>query len=164
MSFVPLKPRALRLGLYIKIEGSWFNHPFPTNSFKIKTAKELETLKALATINLFVDIDRSDPKRNTLLDPPDSSTVETIEDEDMKVEESVVEHDADTASPPESERTDEDTMQRKVARHEAFQAYQAHLRQVGNHMQEGPPGIQADGSGRGVGSSAWTPHGSKNRQ
>ncbi len=136
MAFVPLELCALRLGLFVKIEGSWFNHPFPTNSFKIKTAKELETLKALTTINLFVDIDRSDPKGNTSLDPPDPSTGETNEDGDMKVEESVVEHDADTASPPESERTDEDTMQRKVAQHEAFQAYQAHLRQVGNHMQE----------------------------
>ena len=40
MPFVPLKPSALQLGLYIKIEGSWFSHPFSTNSFKIKTAVE----------------------------------------------------------------------------------------------------------------------------
>jgi len=64
MPFVPLNlnSNALRLGLYIKIEGSWFSHPFPTNSFKIKTAQELKTIQGLTKVKLFFDPDRSDPE------------------------------------------------------------------------------------------------------
>ena len=62
MPFVPLHSNALRLGLYIKIEGSWFSHPFPTNSFKIKTAKELKTIQGLTKVKLYFDPDRSDPE------------------------------------------------------------------------------------------------------
>ena len=62
MAFQPLSVEDLRIGMYIKIEGSWFSHPFPTNTFKIKTDKELETLRGLRKINLLYDLDRSDPE------------------------------------------------------------------------------------------------------
>ncbi|GJL66842.1 MAG: HD family phosphohydrolase [Nitrospirales bacterium] len=51
----------LRIGLYIKIEGSWFSHPFSTNTFKIKQAKDIETIRGLTKVKLLYDPDRSDP-------------------------------------------------------------------------------------------------------
>ncbi len=54
----------LRLGLFIKIKGSWFSHPFSVSSFKIKTAKELETLRGLTRVKLYYDPMRSDPDQN----------------------------------------------------------------------------------------------------
>ena len=134
MAFVPLEPRALRRGLFIKIEGSWFSHPFPTNSFKIISAKDLETLKDLKKVKLFVDIERSDPESPATLDLPESPTQE--QPENIEVEEPVAQDDADSSIPPDVEETVEDQMQRKVTQHEAFQDYQLHLQQVENQFQE----------------------------
>ena len=134
MAFVPLEPGALRRGLFIKIEGSWFSHPFPTNSFKIISAKDLETLKDLKKVKLFVDIERSDPESPATLDLPESPTQE--QPENIEVEEPVVQDDADSSIPPDVEETVEDQMQRKVTQHEAFQDYQLHLQQVENQFQE----------------------------
>lgn len=134
MAFVPLEPRALRRGLFIKIEGSWFSHPFPTNSFKIISAKDLETLKDLKKVKLFVDIERSDPESPATLDLPESPTQE--QPENIEVEEPVAQDDVDSSIPPDVEETVEDQMQRKVTQHEAFQDYQLHLQQVENQFQE----------------------------
>lgn len=54
----------LRLGLYIKIKGSWFSHPFPVSTFKIKSTKEMETLRSLTRVKLYWDPSRSDPDPN----------------------------------------------------------------------------------------------------
>jgi len=134
MAFVPLEPCALRLGLFIKIEGSWFSHPFPTNSFKIIAAKDLETLKGLKKVKLFVDIERSDPESPATPDLPESPTRE--QPENIAVEEPVAQDDAHSSIPPEVKETVEDQVQRKVTQHEAFQNYQSHLQQVENHLQE----------------------------
>ena len=106
MAFVPLEPCALRLGLFIKIEGSWFSHPFPTNSFKIISAKDLETLKDLKKVKLFVDIERSDPESPATLDLPESPTQE--QPENIEVEEPVAQNDVDSSIPPDVEETVED--------------------------------------------------------
>ena len=63
MAFIPIDNRDdLRIGLYIKIEGSWFSHPFSTNTFKIKAAKDLATIRGLTKVRLLYDLERSDPK------------------------------------------------------------------------------------------------------
>ncbi|MCA9471405.1 MAG: DUF3391 domain-containing protein [Nitrospirales bacterium] len=63
MAFIPIEsPQDLRLGLYIKIQGSWFSHPFSKNAFKIKLQKDLETLQGLTKVRLLYDPDRSDPQ------------------------------------------------------------------------------------------------------
>ena len=134
MAFVPLEPCALRLGLFIKIEGSWFSHPFPTNSFKIIAAKDLETLKGLKKVKLFVDIERSDPESPATSDPPESPTREQTEN--IVAEEPVAKNDAGAFIPPEVEETVGDQVQRKFTRDEAFQDYQSHLQQVENQLQE----------------------------
>ena len=134
MSFVPIEPRALRFGLFIKIEASWFNHPFPMNSFKIKTAKDLATLQELPNIKLFVDIERSDPEAFATTDLSETPTREQAEN--IVVEEPVAQVDVAPSTPPEVEETGEDPMQRKLAQHKAFQDYQSHLQQVENQFQE----------------------------
>jgi putative nucleotidyltransferase with HDIG domain len=134
MAFVPLESNALRLGLFIKIEGSWFSHPFPTNSFKIIAAKDLETLKGLKKVKLFVDIERSDPEPTATPDLPESPTRE--QPENLVAQEPVAQDAADSSIPPEVEETVEGQVQRKVAQHEAFQDYQSHLQQVENQLQE----------------------------
>jgi putative nucleotidyltransferase with HDIG domain len=134
MAFVPLEPCALRLGLFIKIEGSWFSHPFPTNSFMIITAKDLETLKGLKKIKLFVDIERSDPESPAIPDLPESPTRD--QPENIVAEEPVAQDDAVSSIPPEVEETAEDQVEWKVAQHETFQDYQSHLHQVEEKLQE----------------------------
>ena len=62
MAFEPTTAQELRIGLYIKIEGSWFSHPFSVNTFKIKYQKELETLRGLRRVKLLFDPDKSDPE------------------------------------------------------------------------------------------------------
>lgn len=54
----------LRIGLFIKIKGSWFSHPFSVSMFKITTKGEIETLRGLKRPVLFYDPDRSDPDPN----------------------------------------------------------------------------------------------------
>jgi hypothetical protein len=139
MPFVPLESSALRLGLFIKLEGSWLNHPFPTNSFKILAPKDLETLKGLKKVKLFVDIDRSDPEALATEDILDSPARE--QPGNSPVEEAIApqQDDDDDANPslaPVEEVEAEDPMQRKVAQHEAFQDYQSHLQLVENQFQE----------------------------
>jgi putative nucleotidyltransferase with HDIG domain len=134
MAFVPLEPSALRLGLFIKIEGSWFSHPFPTNSFKIIAAKDLETLKGLKKVKLFVDIERSDPEPTATPDLPESPTQEQAED--LVIQEPIAQDDADSSILQEAGETVEGQVEPKVAQHEAFQDYQSHLQQVGNQLQE----------------------------
>ncbi len=61
MGFIELHDHAdLRLGLFVKLEGSWFSHPFRTNTFKIKSATELETIRNLKKVRILYDPDRSD--------------------------------------------------------------------------------------------------------
>ncbi len=61
MAFVPAHAKDLRIGLYVKMAGSWFSHPFPANTFKITSAKELATLRSLKNIKILYDPDLSDP-------------------------------------------------------------------------------------------------------
>ena len=134
MPFVPLESSALRLGLFIKIDGSWFSHPFPTNSFKITKDKDLATLQGLPHLKLLVDFQRSEFADNAPLAPYEFSTLEPSKETTM--EESVVKHDAEPPHILETEEIVEDSMQRKAVQHKAFQVYQAHFQQVESQFQE----------------------------
>ncbi len=136
MAFVPLHATALRLGLYIKIEGSWFSHPFPTNSFKIESAKDLETLHGLTKVKLYFDPDRSDPEgvHSDHTKEPDRKRIQgTVEPDKEPSNESESITPIDSS---EEEAAPEDPIQRKVAQHQAFQVYQEHLQAVGGQFQE----------------------------
>ncbi len=143
MAFVPLDPDALRIGLFIKIEGSWFSHPFPTNSFKIIAAKDLETIQGLKKVKLFVDFDKSDPETTASEPSPELPSQERSKhfaDEESVGQEEVAVEVSESPSPEEDEEEKEDTvldpMERKLAEHEAFQEYQSHLQEVENQFQE----------------------------
>lgn len=136
MPFVPLHATALRLGLYIKIEGSWFSHPFPTNSFKIEAAKDLETLRGLTKVKLYFDPDRSEPEgtQSNHTKAPDRKGVQSTVEADKEPS-----NESEPITPQDSseeEATPEDPIQRKVAQHQAFQVYQEHLQAVGGQFQE----------------------------
>jgi len=77
MAFKPAKANDLRIGLYIKLTGSWFSHPFPTNTFKITSAKELAILRSLKKINILYDPGLSDPE-------PDHNPYPTQEEEEAQ--------------------------------------------------------------------------------
>ncbi len=78
MAFQPLRAEDLCVGLYIKLVGSWFKHPFSSNTFKIQTEKELATLQALRNFQILYDPYRSDP----------SALPKELQDESQKSESS----------------------------------------------------------------------------
>ncbi|MBX9716486.1 MAG: DUF3391 domain-containing protein [Burkholderiaceae bacterium] len=39
--------KALRLGMFVHLDGGWLSHPFPLSSFKITTEEQLTTLRSL---------------------------------------------------------------------------------------------------------------------
>ncbi len=52
-------PEQLRVGLYVYLELSWMDHPFPFSSFKIKNAEQLETIRQLGLPRIRVDPGKS---------------------------------------------------------------------------------------------------------
>ena len=62
MPFIPIQHHELRKGLYVRLNGSWFSHPFPTNTFKIRTTRELSTLQKLHKVEILFDPEKSDPE------------------------------------------------------------------------------------------------------
>jgi len=60
MSFMAVEDiRELRVGTFVKLEGSWFSHPFPTNTFKIKSPEDLATIQGLTNVTILHDPARS---------------------------------------------------------------------------------------------------------
>jgi HD-GYP domain-containing protein (c-di-GMP phosphodiesterase class II) len=91
MAFIPTTIEGLRIGLYIKLECSWWNHPFAKSKFKITSRKEIKTLKGIPKVKLFYDPDLSDPEEESELEtvPSVSDTavgVPTQEDRDRDEE------------------------------------------------------------------------------
>jgi len=63
----------LRIGLFIHLDLPWMDHPFLTNSFKIRTQKQLDTLRMLRLSKIRIDPDRSDPAPKDEAPPADAS-------------------------------------------------------------------------------------------
>ena len=57
-------PDQLRIGLFIELQLGWMSHPFPKGSFKISSARQIETLRGLGLDRIRYVPARSDP-------PPD---------------------------------------------------------------------------------------------
>ncbi len=85
MPFEPLKIEDLRIGHYVKLECSWWKHPFAANMFKVTTGTELRRIKKISKLQLFFDPDLSDPspEKDELpsheLSSPDSDVQSDIE-------------------------------------------------------------------------------------
>ena len=60
MAFKPLKIEDLALGMFVRLDCSWWRHPFATNKFKVTSRKDLETIKKISNLKLFYDPALSD--------------------------------------------------------------------------------------------------------
>jgi HD-GYP domain-containing protein (c-di-GMP phosphodiesterase class II) len=128
----------LRLGLFIKIQGSWFSHPFSVSSFKIKTVKELDTIRGLTRVKLFYDPTKSDPDPNAV--PSDDTSSEEnpiLATEDSETTSMETEEDDLLTSAAEPEAVEEsraDTKEKAAAlqkqRNQIFQEQMSNLKKV----------------------------------
>ena len=80
MAFLPIQHDKLRKGLYIRLNGSWFSHPFPTNTFKICTTKELTTIQKLKKVEILFDPEKSDPETGGEEELQEETSQETTEE------------------------------------------------------------------------------------
>ncbi len=55
-----ITPEQLCVGLYVHIDLPWFSHPFSFNSFKIRSAEQISTLRGLGVTQFRIDPTRSD--------------------------------------------------------------------------------------------------------
>ncbi len=62
---------SLRIGMFVELELGWLDHPFPTGSFKLSSAKQLETIRSLGLQQVKVNWAKSERV------PPE--TVSTVE-------------------------------------------------------------------------------------
>lgn len=131
MAFLPLNhPDDLRIGLYIKIEGSWFSHPFSTNTFKIKLDKDIETLRRLTKVRLLYEPDRSDPISSEEFPGKDvTPSLEPITEEENVTLDSNQETIAHYREKETAERRRETHTARRKQLRKTDQAYQAVLQQ-----------------------------------
>ena len=60
---------ALRVGMYIHLDGGWLSHPFPLSAFKISSADEIATLRGLGLEQLRWVPEKSDPAPATTVAP-----------------------------------------------------------------------------------------------
>jgi putative nucleotidyltransferase with HDIG domain len=57
----PIEASALRVGMFIHLNVGWMSHPFPLSSFKITSAEQIETIRALRLARMTWSPERSDP-------------------------------------------------------------------------------------------------------
>jgi len=64
-NWVPIRADQLRVGHYIRINHSWFDHPFVRRIFRIASEEELAIIRKGRLTKLFVDHERSTPVRHS---------------------------------------------------------------------------------------------------
>ncbi len=74
--FVPINVEQLRVGMYVKLDCHWLNHPFPRNHFRVQTTAELAVIRTLGDVSIYVDASRSDPDSLTQPLPVKADTAE----------------------------------------------------------------------------------------
>jgi putative nucleotidyltransferase with HDIG domain len=82
---VPAEPQTvyisidqLRVGIYIKLELSWFEHPFSVNSFKIKNDEQIQTIRSLGLKKVLCIPEKSD-RSSLTAKPPEKLKEEPAE-------------------------------------------------------------------------------------
>jgi HD-GYP domain-containing protein (c-di-GMP phosphodiesterase class II) len=60
----------LRLGMFVELDVGWLAHPFPSGSFKLTSARQIETIRGLGLQLVRVNMAKSDPE------PSDAPLVE----------------------------------------------------------------------------------------
>jgi HD-GYP domain-containing protein (c-di-GMP phosphodiesterase class II) len=82
MAWLPLDPALLQVGLYIKLDYSWLEHPFIRNAFSVSSPSEIAIIQKHRLIKLHYDPDRSNAEALALLAKP-APTVAATPDSDM---------------------------------------------------------------------------------
>lgn len=59
---IPTKPADLRIGMYVDLNCSWFQHPFASKAFKITSEKQLAIIRGLDLSSVLLDPSLSDPE------------------------------------------------------------------------------------------------------
>ena len=70
MSWLPLHPDLLRIGLFIKVDHSWMEHPFVRNIFTVSSPTEIVIIRKHRLTKLFYDPERSHVDAVTALQDP----------------------------------------------------------------------------------------------
>lgn len=86
MEWLPVTIDELRIGLFIKLDHTWLEHPFVRNSFRIASASEIAIIRQYGLTRIFYDPERSSVEAVTtvpasppdLKTPPDNQLAQTI--------------------------------------------------------------------------------------
>jgi HD-GYP domain-containing protein (c-di-GMP phosphodiesterase class II) len=70
-------PDALKIGMYVDLNCSWFKHPFPRRSFRIATQNQINTIRGLGLSTVLVYPRESDPDTTDTVSATSVSTPET---------------------------------------------------------------------------------------
>ena len=60
-TFEKVSMPSLRIGMFVELGMGWLAHPFPTGSFKISSAKQIEIIRGLGLEHVRVNVFKSDP-------------------------------------------------------------------------------------------------------
>lgn len=134
MPFIRVKTEDLRIGLYIKLGGSWFKHPFPTNTFKIKSEREINIIRSLRNVKVYYDPRLSDGASTK---SGDDSTEGSMEYSPESIPPSPVCFDeGEAVSEGERSKRHEQYLERVLALKEAEKAYQEVINQNKTMIKE----------------------------
>lgn len=131
-------PNQLQVGTFVKLEGSWFSHPFPTNTFKIKTQEDLATIKGLTNVTILYDPDRSDVDEiDDVISLPNPEPDLPPDDSDLELPEAT--HSGASAAHETESGTGvipDSSLSEILDRREDYQEFQNHLRRVEGAYQK----------------------------
>ncbi len=131
MPFIEVEDiQSLQIATLVKLEGSWFSHPFPTNTFTIQSAEDLAAIQGLTNVTILYDPDRSQPS--------DSDDLSSKSDDPLEVlTESVDSEDPGTFSDGDEENLQEEeslipesALSELLDRREDYHEFFDHLRKV----------------------------------
>lgn len=86
----------LRVGLHVKLECSWWAHPFATSRFKIASQNDIEIIRGIRKLKLYYDPELSDalPAPNNSLEEPEEPEIfgldETLSEEGFSEDDSLL--------------------------------------------------------------------------
>ena len=101
MGFIPITLEKLQVGIFIKLDHVWTDHPFVKNTFKITSDDDIDLIKKHRLFKILYDPDQSDPEAlhaleissAPVLQEPSSvkqgSLPEASEEEPLVIEETV---------------------------------------------------------------------------
>lgn len=70
MGFIPITLEKLQVGLFIKLDHSWADHPFVNNTFKITSDNDIAVIKKHRLFKILYDPDQSAPEALQALETP----------------------------------------------------------------------------------------------